>query len=241
MRKILRTSLWHQEKRIASCDYLSLDPYAPSTARTFSFHNVRFTEKAAPSYRDELTVRVAVLTKSNQVRPVYEFAITLADYADDLQWVYGLVHNDYGEAYEQEVVDVFRKWGKGEKVDWFGLPATNHFKSNYLAACFYYSSISTELLDKEEYRINMDAAKEYRDVLYLLSEAFLGERGYMGHSFHTFVDCLQVLFPFPQSRVAKGKKVVFENVKEVSILDDALFFDDVKKELSAYGFSIEAE
>ncbi len=237
MEKLISISLYLDREEYAKCDHIALYPYATSTARKFFFQNVRSKKEISFSDRDRLSVRVGCFTKHNKFNPIYEFSILLLDFEDHLKWIYGLVYNDFGEEYRQGIVDIFSIWEKGEKCAWFSLPSNGILKEDYIAACQYYSSVSSEIIEKDVYEIDMLKVKEYRDILYLVSEEFFGERGYIGHSFHTFADCLLVISQ--KSSNLEGKHLILKNSKNVFIEDDKLFFEDFKKELLSYNLSIE--
>ncbi|WP_210515609.1 hypothetical protein [Hymenobacter terricola] len=235
MRKILEINLYINNVKIAKCGSIILEPYATSTARKFLFHNLKFKTTEDFLSLNKIQVRISCRSKYSNVKPIYEFNILLLDFDSKLKWVYGLVHHDY-EEYRQGVIDVLASWQKGEKIDWFSLPTKGLLKEDYITACLHYSGVSTEIIDKDLYKIDMSLVREYRDVLYLMGEAFFGERGYMGHSFHTFVDCLRCIFH--KGGFAESKKIIFENTERLVIEDDTLFFEDLKKELIIHGISI---
>lgn len=237
MRKLLNIGIYLNGEQIAQCNYIKLEAYAISTARKFTFKDVIFNKKVNISYKDKISVGVSCFTTyNNEMYPLYEFNILLLDFDKELQWVYGLIYHDYEEEYRQGILDVFNIWEKKQEIDWFTLPLNNVFKTDYISACLYYSSVNTDIIDKDIYTINVINVKEYRDVLYLLSEEFFGERGYIGHNFHSFADCLLEISI--KNKKLKDKKLIFKNTENLFIKDDNLFFENLVKELSKYGIIV---
>lgn len=236
MIKILNIGLYVNNVVLAKCDSIMLEPYANSTARKFLFHNLKFKNTVDFLSISKIQVRVSCRSKYAKIKPIYEFNISLLEFDSELQWIYGLIYHDYEEEYRQGVIDVFASWQKGERIDWFSLPAKGVLKKDYITACLHYSGVNTEIIDRDSYKIDLSLVSESIDLLYLMGEAFFGERGYMGHSFHTFIDCLRCIFH--KGGLTGDKKIIFKNTKNLVITDDILFFEDLKKELMLHGMSI---
>mgnify|MGYP000913295640 FL=1 len=233
MHKALNICLYLGGEEIAKCDGITLEFYSTTTARKFFFQNVRFNKKVNVSFRDKLSVKIFCFTKYKSKRfPLYEFDLLLLDFDDELRWANGLINNNYDEEYKQGIINVFNQWGKNQKIDWFTLPLDTISKSDYISACFYYSSLSTNIVAKDIYILDVANAKEYRDILYLCAEEFFGDRGYMGHSFHSFADCVLEI-----GQKLENKKIIIKNCKNLVIKDDYFFLQDVMNEFLKYGVS----
>jgi hypothetical protein len=83
----------------------------------------------------------------------------------------------------------------------------------------------------------MKLINEERDIFYLAGKEFVGDRGYFGHNFHAFKDCL--LTVFHQSGYFNNKKVVFYNANRIT--DNALldFYKEIKEIFIRYKFIVE--
>lgn len=246
MKKLLKIYLLINGKKVATCNYCELNPFSTYTAREFTFHKLRLKENVDLKFIGKINIRILCKTAySNAFYPINDFNIIVLDYqyepTNKKDWcVYGIFdHGNFKEPYSQGVIDIFNIWQNGKKIDWFGLPIESHLKNDYIFACLDYTSIRTDTVDKEIFEIDMSQVKVYRDILYLLSVAFFGEKGYMGHSFHTFADCLLILYN--NKGYSDNKKVLFKNCKDLVVIDDVKFFDDLVKELSRYKFTVIVE
>ena len=80
-------------------------------------------------------------------------------------------------------------------------------KADYIFACLIYSGVSSEIIEQDSYVFDIGLIKEERDFFYMAGKQFVGERGYFGHDFHAFKDCL--LSVYHQSGYFYNKKIIF--------------------------------
>lgn len=241
MKKLLKIQLLKNDKIFATCNYLYLEPFASASGRKLTFSKVSFIEKEVVdlTWVDKIQVKVWCASK-HKYRKQYlsELSITIIDtaYTTDTEfWIYGLIHHDFSEEYRQGVIDVFKMWEKNINVNWKELPIGSYLKKDYIRACLFFSSLSTVLLDRTTYQVDLSFATEEEDFLYLFSNAFLGERGYIGHNLFTFDDCLLEIFN--HNGYFSEKNIIFNNLNTLN-KNSVLIYEDFKKVLLKYKFVI---
>jgi hypothetical protein len=223
---------------------INLDPYSTTTGRKFNVENPQYDEGLNISYRDILTVTISYLKHDNEVVFISELNIIVLDYGELNSvnwWFYGLIDNynkEYRqEEYRQDLVDTFNLWQHNKVFDWFSFPYNAPQKEGYIDACLIYTSLCKTIKDnKKHFRIDVSKVREYRDFIYLMSIAFEGDRGYFGHSFYTFCDCLLELY-HNNNEVFKDCVIEFTGVSEMR-MDDENFFEDAITEFLKYKINI---
>ncbi len=218
---------------------INLDPYSTTTGRKFNIENLQYDKGLDIPYIDKISVTISYLKYNNEVVFLSEFKIVVLDFGELNSvnwWFYGLVESN--EEYKQGCIDVFNLWQNNKLFDWFSFPYNAPQKEDYLHACSIYTSLSKTIKDnKKHFVINVSKVREYRDFIYLMSTAFEGYRGYFGHSFYTFCDCLLELY-HNDNEVFKDCVIEFIGVSEMRIMDDESFFEDVINEFLKYNISI---
>lgn len=190
--------LSYNNKIFAVADYVKINPYALTTAREFTFYNVKFS----PDFKDEdlywvdcIVVEVFHDTHLHKLgRSLGELKFDCLDYMtkeDSVFWVNCLVLVDAEKLiYDQSLIDMFDMWRKGSDLDWTALELNSRTKMIYLGACFNYRGLSSKLEKKKAYIFDFFKIKEEADFLYYAGIEFVGKRGYMGYSINLFEDCL---------------------------------------------------
>ncbi len=243
MKDFLRINLSVDNILFAVCNDIAMEPYAMSTARKFTFRNLKIKRDVNLEGRKRVNVRVFHKTKERtKGQIIYDFNILLLEAPENIDkmwWIYGLVYDDYEDEYEQGVIDVYRIWQKGELFDWSKLPLNSELKRNYISACLGYSGLSTKILDRDRFQIDVHQIKEDRDFLYYIAEELIGDKGYFGHSLHTFKDCLLELYHHKVD--LKGKEIIFLNSSSFYNSEVMELLKEVKKEMMLYDFTIREE
>jgi hypothetical protein len=226
---------------LIKCSYGYLEPFAPTTSRKITFEGITWVENDIRSlYGYEIEVSVNVYSRQKELTPLYDFKIYVLDHQNlsgNSWWVSGLIINEYNDEYRQGVVDVFNLWQDEKNIDWVGLPVNSSLKKDYIFACLVYSGVSNRLNEQDSYSFDMGLVKEENDFFYLAGKEFIGEKGYFGHDFHAFKDCL--LTVFHQSGYFNNKKVVFHNVNSISDKDLIAFYMEIKEVFLRFKFTIE--
>ena len=240
MKEKLIVQLYIDSKLVAECDNIHLEECATKTGRRFIFKNltydINFEFIYKMGYRMKVNVHVSFLKKGDNIVFISNFNILVLDTTEIYpnSWgLYGIIESE--EEYDQDVINVFDKWQKQEKIDWFS--CTTSQKESYLYACLIYSSLSSNINKRKKNQIDVSLVKEYRDFLYLISISFFGERGYIGYNFYTFCDCLLEIY-HSQKDYFKGCSIEFINSRKIQVEDDKTFFQDLIKELTKYGCSV---
>jgi hypothetical protein len=190
---MIQIVLKEKAEKILKSKHIFLEPYAPNTSRKFVFSQLTFLKELNDFYGDEVVVLIYVETNDEINHLLFEFKVNILDYSEPIGkswWLSGLVFGDYDLGYRQGVIDVFNLWQQRKSFEWFADHTNPFSKSDYIFACFTYSGLSKEIIEKGVYKIDLSLVKEEQDLYYLVSENFLGERGYFGHNIHTFKDCL---------------------------------------------------
>ncbi len=233
------------EREIASCSYMELNPYSKTTAREFTFHNIIFVEGFQIKelwWCEYITVNVSFdLIDPSQSSGFEEIRIVPIDFSlrtNQIFWIKGLVYSDNNFEYRQGVIDVFNVWQQGKELDWVNDKLLIDQKEDYITACFYYTSVSSFIEKKDHYVFNFQEIENYIDFLCFAGQEFVGNRGYMGHSLHTFKDCLQVLnknnLDFSDCRI------VMLNVKEFRSKEiEKDYIEFIKPVFLEYNFILE--
>lgn len=231
------------ERVIATCDYLLLEVHAPSTARSFSFKNISLQNSLGVEPEYEIKVLILGHDKLNRERLIADFSMSLIDFGDLLDkqdwWVYGLIHHDNMETYRQGVIDVMHAWYNGKSFDWFEQSINSSLKADYITACQFWSSLSTDVISKESYSLDMSLVKEEQDLYYLIAQEFIGDKGYMGHSYNAFLDCMLTLYHHRGYFI--GNKIIFSNIDKIEDEEITALYKDVKDVFKRYKFAIVEE
>lgn len=238
-KKFLDIRLSINKKVFASCDMITLDFFSYSTARIFTFRNLKLHENHTLSYRDTIQVNILNLNYKDKFCGLYEFKILLLDFGDfnlSEWWLKGIVYDSFDTEYKQGIIDIFETWGKGQKIQWEYLRKDSYIKDCYIEACLYYSSLRTTFNRKKEYCVDLSKISEESDFFISLAEEFFLDKGYLGHSFFTFKDCILELYK--HNGYFQDVKIKFINVKTIKSKCLQNSYEDVKQVLLKYKFSI---
>jgi hypothetical protein len=202
----MKVKVYAEGKILLTCKYIWLDPFAPGTARRFTFKDISATSKKRILQKtddafyiglNELKIQVDVFDKFRRRISIENFKVHLIDYGDlekSSLWISGLVYDDYFTEYRQGRMDIFSLWAKDQSIQWVDLPLNSPLKKDYINSCLKYSGLSSQILDRDYYKIDWSLINEERDFLYWASLEFIGEKGYFGHNLYTFEDCLLEIF-----------------------------------------------
>jgi hypothetical protein len=202
MDSIINIELRYQNQLVATCNYMLLESHAEGFIRQITFIDVKFVEDSNELLRKLYfeKIEVAITINSSYYSPseFANFEILLLEFQNNIvqNWVVsGPTYIDsYRTAgyYWQPTIDVLHQWqnNKSCRHIWFTEEATADFKSGYIDACFYYSSMPSNFVKKDAYLIDWRLVQDEKDFLFLISEQFYGERGYFGKNMHAFFDCL---------------------------------------------------
>lgn len=222
------------------CNYIWLEPYARNTGRKFVFSGIQ-SGRNIVTHNDIISVDIAVSNVQDEWVFFIQFDILVLNYdkgnmADGKWWVYGNVCNIDEMQYMQGEIDSFNIWQKGEVFDWFNLPINSPLKLDYIGACMIYSGLSTKMNEKEIFYFDISLVKEERDFFYLASLEFVGDRGYFGHDFHTYKDCLLEIYN--HSGYFFNKKISFINADKIHSPEILALIENVKSVFLEYKFCI---
>jgi hypothetical protein len=241
---LLKISLIANGEVFAVCSDVELDPYSLSTARKFTFRKLTVLNEIEVGYRIRITVRICNARRDNlDDNVLHDFEVILLDFAENMGaewWIYGLINNVYEDVYKQGVIDVFRAWQDNELYEWHKLPVGSPLKTDYLMACFYYSSIQSTITNKDQMCVDVSLVKDEQDFLYLLSKEFFGDRGYIGWNLYTFEDCLLELYNNSKD-ILKDREIVFYNTQTLFSPTVVEIFEEIKQIVLKYGFVISEE
>ncbi|MFY0255707.1 hypothetical protein ACDQ55_17330 [Chitinophaga sp. 30R24] len=181
-----------------------------------------------------------VSTGSGYKRGIAEFKVVVYNFGEGNLpeknwWVYGELHNSPPE-YEQGLVNIFNIWQKETFFNWFSLPIGSQMKRDYNDACLIYSSLSTRILKKEIYQIDVSLTREELDFYYLVASEFLGEKGYFGYDLHTFKDCLTELYM--NNGYQNGSTIAFVNYDKIVDQNISNFILEIKNIFMSYEFTV---
>jgi len=218
---------------------MQLEPYAPNSGRRFIFSGVK-TNAELVTHNCVITVSVTVQNKRAQYVNLIQFDLIVLNFYDlsNIEWcVYGHFQNLETIEYRQGIVDVFNDWQKGLLFNWFNKQIDSGLKLDYISACMIYSGLPTKIVDKEVYQLDLSLIKEERDFYYLASLELLGDRGYFGHDFHTFRDCLLEIYN--HNDFFHDKKIKFIN--SIHPQNDELsdLFEKIRAKFIDFKFSID--
>lgn len=228
-----------EKKKFMVCSYVWLDPHAENSGRKLFFSGIRYREEIE-LYDSIITISISSNTQyGDEILGLFKVAVYKfgeINLSEDKWWVYGDLYNDPPE-YKQGIIDVFDVWQKGESFDWLGLPLHSSLKEDYNDACLKYSGLSTQIIDREIYQIDVSLILEEMDFYYWASLEFLGEKSYFGYNLHTFKDCLIELYK--HNGYFHNKKVVFKKSDRVLSPSIEIFLVEIKNILSQFKFIVE--
>ncbi|RAI97666.1 hypothetical protein LX64_04969 [Chitinophaga skermanii] len=238
MEEFLSVSLFFQDELLITLNNIWLDPYAPSTNRKIVFQGVSGFPNAFWEGK-EILIIVEVINRE-KIREIasFNFQIEITN-TIELEnnvsgWFIDGAISEVSKPYYQPHVDILMQWQNGESIDWYSLNSDS--KSNYLAACFFYSGLDFRLKKKKEFVIDMSKIKEESDIIYELSQEMLENRGYMGKELFTLIDCFYLM----------NDRKLNENI-QIKLLNSALidkklgqsFVNLISRNLLEAGFQVE--
>ena len=240
MSKLINIQIRHEQKKPLVWNYIWLDPVAPGLTRKLVFSGMQ-NKKSLVNYGNVLNVEIIFLNKEGNAGKEVRFEMHVLNLESsstsvDEYFVLGNICSNSEIDYCQGEIDVYVNWQNGKEFDWFNNMTTPQAKFDYIGACLTYSGLSREILDKDIYQFDMSLVKEERDFYYLAGLEFIGERGYMGHDFHTFKDCL--LEVFHSQGFFCGKKILFLNSLNIVNPEIKELFEDLKKNFLEFKFVI---
>lgn len=239
MDQMISISLNIDGENFMNCNYIQLEPYAPNSGRKFVFSGVR-TNAELVTHNCVITVSVTVQNRKFKYVDLIQFDLIVLNFYDLSNsecCVYGHPVNLETIEYRQGIVDVFNDWQKGILFDWFSQPMDSILKLDYISACMIYSGLPIKIVDKDEFPLDLSLIKEERDFYYLASLELLGDRGYFGHDFHTFRDCLLEIYN--HNGFFYDKKIKFIN--SIHPQNDKLsdLFEKIRAKFVDFKFSID--
>lgn len=247
---MIKIRVYAENEILLTCKYIWLEPLATGTSRRFTFQNISATsrKRVLQKTNDEgfhigankLKILISIRDKSNQWSIVYDFKVYLTDYGDlnnSSLWISGFIYDDDFKEYRQGIVDIFNLWSKSQNIKWADLSLKSPIKEDYIYSCFLYSRITLKIFERSSYRFDMTLINEVNDFLYFAALEFIGEKGYLGNSIHTFKDCLiQIHY---QGELKKIRNILFINVSKISNSQVFDLYQDVKAILERFNFTIE--
>ncbi|MGE7777032.1 hypothetical protein ACQKLP_20095 [Chitinophaga sp. NPDC101104] len=239
MSDLIKVSLTKNGEVVFCSKYIKLEPIAPSLARKFIF------ERSTSSFPvleagDLLTLTICFVTRLKQEVFYLGLEIYILEFGQSLNqkefWLYGNICNCENMNYSQGEVDVFKSWQDGHEIKFNSLHVSSIQKLDYIGASLYYSGLSKEIIDSNEFLIDLSVVKVEIDLFYTIAYSLVGERGYFGHDFHTFRDCL--LEVYIGSGFNKGISIKFKGRSCLTSSEVNLLLDDIAREFSKYGFNV---
>lgn len=245
----MKVKVYTEGKILLTCKYIRLEPFAPGTARKFTFREIsatskkRILQKTTDAFyigSNKLKIRVDITDKFGRRLSIENFKVHLIDYGNlekSSLWILGLVYDDYFTEYRQGRVDIFSLWVKDQNIKWVDLPLNSPLKKDYIDCCFSYSSLSKQILDRDYYRIDWALINEDNDFLYWVGLEFIGEKGYFGRSLFTFEDCLLEIFH--NGGLTNQRRITFLNSTKILNPNVHELYQSVKEIFRKFNFSIE--
>jgi hypothetical protein len=238
MDQMLSISLNFEGQNFMICDYMQLDPCAPNSGRRFTFAGIK-SKTGAVIHNSIITINIEVSNKWSQFVSLNQFNLLVLNFYDlpNGEWcVYGHPMDLETTEYRQGEVDIFYNWQRGQSFDWFRQTINSSLKLDYISACMAYSGLPTQISDKELFHFDLSLIKEERDFYYLASLELVGDRGYFGHDFHTFRDCLLELYN--HNGFFYGKKIEFTNSIHSDNIELYNLLNKIKAKLTDFKFSV---
>lgn len=248
MNDLIKIEVIFDNQLSISCNYVMLEPFATTMARSFHFQNIKekisqvqINEALIFTY-EEIMIRISVRTRFNDFAPINEFEIYAREctIVNKLLIVNGLCFLKSGSInpyyfYRQGVIDVYNLWQVADNN--FTIPS--NLKKDYLTACVYYNDGKWNIIKRDKYIIDWSKIEVEEDFFIQAGYVFCGEKGYCGYSLHTLADCL--IDFYKQTDCFQDINIIFRisNVKEHPL---KLFFEDVKaiyKKYDKINFTVE--
>ncbi|MFM2268564.1 MAG: hypothetical protein RL757_2005 [Bacteroidota bacterium] len=122
MKQFLKIQLLKDDEIFATCEYIHLDSFAPTSARRFVFKNVLSNKNILIGYGDVIKIRVMCARKDARTKTLFsEFNVTILDTAAQIEkewWIYGLITHFSLEEYSQGAIDIFYQWQHESIIEW---------------------------------------------------------------------------------------------------------------------------
>lgn len=224
--KILDISINYKKQLIGKCSYLSINKFAPESARDLVLKQCVFGSKLELYYQQELFIRINYFNKFNSKLHLYDFNFTIIDYdISDYENVklYGNLNVENNDIYSQDIIDIFNLWQNKKLINWEDLYLNNSIsKLNYLRACGMWSGLPTEPPKNHEFTIDCSNFLDEYDFYYSLANSLYGNKFYLGVSLYTLEDSLiefykknKILINIKLKNVDKLKVIFKDNYHEL--------------------------
>jgi len=216
---MINVRIFSRGRLMAKAQNIELSPFAKTLVREFSIFNVyKQRDRADWIMVDEFQICIYFVHPATKlVSHVHELNCRIYDIDENnpKEWkVKALILMDYGyaEDYHQGRVDVWNYWGRGEDILWWQLPNGINI-SNYNSVCYYYSGVPKIAPEKPFFEIDCKHIQSEFDVPACFAEVFYGKRAYLGGDFHTFKDCLIILYEVRGNQFFNDKtiKLIYKN------------------------------
>ncbi len=239
MENLLLIQLLVNNEEVLRSHDIVLDLNAPTTNRKFTLNNVSIIREDLLDYRSRITVRITYFVPGKPDIIINEFDIVALDFdcqENSKWWVDGIVYMTYEDVYRQSHIDVIRYWQNGNMPEWSSLGFKSPLKQSYLYLSAITFGPSTDLLTKDDYRIDFSQIRDGYDFLYFVSLELLGEKKYLGGTMDTFRNCLLEIYS--KYGAHHHHKIQFINTNSITDPEILKIKSEAKELLLKYGFLV---
>lgn len=243
MKENLYIELHIKQEKIFQCNYLQLETNSEYCSRKLTFKGVKISQEicdiicSSVGSSDSVEIIIYAINSKGDLyfRTYFEFQLRGLNFnLNEDFWIYGLIVTD-SQRYSQPLIDILNTWQNNENFDWYKLPIYSQKKNDYLKACYYYSGIKSNIIDKEKYIIDLSLVKEVVDFYYLLGVEFMGDRGYMGECYNTFKN---VMISISNNINKKEITLFLENNTNIQSIAHQIDFEEILTILNNFGIKI---
>lgn len=229
----LIVKLYQKEKEIGIAEYVNITNDKEEDVFNIELTNTSIN-KTKFQFKEHLKLRVML-----NINQFDDLNFILIDFKkNNLNLKLQVKLNDslynYWESYSSIQYDIFTKWKNGIRLNWKNFK-TELEKFAWIRSCGRLTDITKQKIKSKKITLDFGEVNSKNDFYYLIGEAMLGHKGYLGGDEHALFDCLYYLnLNNPNHKTY----IHIKNIKALEVIFNKEFKNSLLNHLKDNGFKI---